>query len=153
MRLSPIATSRLNAFFEQEIQELNNNPIAGVTVEPAEGNIFDWSCRIKADSNSPYKGGTFCFKLEFPKDFPFKAPAVTFTTKIYHPGIDEEGHICIPVLRDQWKPSVTISAVLHSVQEKLNNPSPEDPFEPEIAALLKDNRSKFLATAKDWTKK
>ena len=60
------------------------------------------------------------------------------------------------------------------IQEKLNNPSPDDPFEPDIAAvrcvwnlytllpitkvmhltqLMKTDNSKFLATAKEWTKK
>ena len=61
--------------------------------------------------------------------------------------------------------------VLSIVQEKVNNPSPDDPFEPDIAAvslyvtkyliltltdlsqLLKNDKSKFLATAKEWTKK
>jgi hypothetical protein len=64
--------------------------------------------------------------------------------------------------------------VLSVVQEKLNNPSPEDPFEPDIAAvgippnsplslgiahfksplkLLKEDKSKFLSIAKDWTVK
>jgi len=80
-------------------------------------------------------------------------PTVTFTTKIYHPGINEEGAICVPVLRDEWKPSVALSSVLSIIQEKVNNPSPDDPFEPDIAALLKNDKNKFLATAKEWTKK
>ncbi|KAK0199216.1 ubiquitin-conjugating enzyme/RWD-like protein, partial [Desarmillaria ectypa] len=104
-------------------------------------------------SDSPYKGGTFHFTMALPQNFPFKAPTVTFSTKIYHPGINEEGNICIPVLRDEWKPSVTLSSVLSVIQEKINNPSTEDPFEPDIAALLKNDKSKFLATAKEWTKK
>ena len=54
---------------------------------------------------------------------------------------------------NQWKPSVTLSSgeqmvsdlsydmrlpasqVLSIIQEKVNNPSPDDPFEPDIAAV------------------
>jgi len=133
--------------------DLNNKPIDGLTVEPSESNLLHWNCKIKASSESPYKNGTFHFTLDLPDNFPFKAPSVKFTTKIYHPGINEEGHICVPVLRDQWKPSVTLSSVLITIQEKLNNPSPDDPFEPEIGVLLKTDKPKFLATAKEWTKK
>jgi len=68
-------------------------------------------------------------------------------------------------------PSYQILSVLSIIQEKLNNPSADDPFEPDIAAvrylitypdqlalihiiqLLKNDHSKFLATAKEWTKK
>ncbi|KAI0648262.1 ubiquitin-conjugating enzyme [Trametes meyenii] len=138
---------------QKELRDITNNPLEGLSVEPLEDNLFEWKCTIRAASNSPYKGGTFHFTLSLPENFPFKAPSVTFTTKIYHPGINEEGHICVPVLRDQWKPTVTLSSVLSTIQEKVNNPSPDDPFEPDIAALMKNDEAKFLTTAREWTKK
>ncbi|KAF8894698.1 ubiquitin-conjugating enzyme/RWD-like protein, partial [Infundibulicybe gibba] len=123
-------------------------------------------------SDSPYKGGTFHFTITLPQAFRSKPLpyGVTFTTKIYHPGINDEGSICVPVLRNDWKPTVTLSSggfqtnlyralvsqtcqVLAIIQEKVNNPSPDDPFEPEIAALLKDDKPKFYNTAREWTKK
>ncbi|TFK72177.1 UBC-like protein [Pluteus cervinus] len=138
---------------QRELANIATQPIEGITVEPKEDNIFEWQCAIKADSESPYKNGTFRFNLSLPPNFPFKAPTVTFTTKIYHPGINEEGSICVPILRDEWKPSASLATVLAIIQEKVNNPSPDDPFEPDIAAVLKNDKSKFLATAKEWTKK
>ncbi|KAI0253858.1 ubiquitin-conjugating enzyme, partial [Lactifluus subvellereus] len=137
----------------QEIADLNANPIDGVSYEVVEENILNWKCAIKGASDSPYKGGTFYFKLTLPEDFPFKPPTVTFITKIYHPGINEEGGICVPILRDQWKPSINLATVLSVIQEKVNNPSADDPFEPEIAAQLKNDKAAFLTTAKEWTKK
>ncbi|KAI6005480.1 ubiquitin-conjugating enzyme/RWD-like protein, partial [Pisolithus albus] len=118
-----------------ELRDIKEKPIDGIFVEPENDNLFVWSCAVKAASDTPYKGGTFRFKLELPSNFPFKAPTVVFQTKIYHPGINEEGHICVPILRDEWKPSVTLSTVLAVIQEKVNNPSADDPFEPEIAAV------------------
>lgn len=52
-------------------------------------------------------------------------------------------------------PSVVVRrlTVLITIQDKVNNPSPDDPFEPDIAVLLKNDKAKFLATAKEWTKK
>ncbi|KAJ3814837.1 ubiquitin-conjugating enzyme [Lentinula aff. lateritia] len=138
---------------QKELRDINNQPLENIVVEAKEDNLFEWDCIIIAESDSPYKGGKFKFALSLPQNFPFKAPSVTFKTKIYHPGINEEGSICVPVLRDEWKPSVTLATVLCIIQEKLNNPSPDDPFEPDIAALLKNDKSKFLATAKEWTKK
>ncbi|OSC97612.1 ubiquitin-conjugating enzyme [Trametes coccinea BRFM310] len=138
---------------QKELRDITSNPIEGLAVEPVEDNVFEWKCAIKAAPNSPYKGGTFHFNLSLPENFPFKAPTVTFTTKIYHPGINEEGQICVPILRDQWKPTITLSSVLSTIQDKLNNPSPDDPFEPAIAAQLKNDKGKFLATAQEWTRK
>lgn len=68
---------------------------------------------------------------------------------------------------------LTVLLVLRTIQDKLNNPSADDPFEPDIAAvsrercqsmpaasttaftlqLLKNDEAKFLATAREWTKK
>jgi ubiquitin-protein ligase len=55
-----------------------------------------------------------------------------------------------PHTSERAEPSV---AVLITIQDKVNNPSPDDPFEPDIAVLLKNDKAKFLATAKEWTKK
>ncbi|KAG6919954.1 hypothetical protein DXG01_013303 [Tephrocybe rancida] len=156
-----VAVTSTNASIFQELKDLKANPLDNVAVEPKDDNLFEWNCSIKAASDSPYRGGTFHFTLSLPTTFPFKAPLVTFKTKIYHPGINDEGAICVPVLRDEASYSTRSAAgldpdhgriVLAIIQEKLNNPSADDPFEPDIAAVLKNDRAKFLATAREQTK-
>ncbi|KAF8610307.1 ubiquitin-conjugating enzyme [Ceratobasidium sp. AG-I] len=137
---------------QKELKEIQSNPISGLQVETAEDNLLVWNCSIKALDESPYKKGTFKYKIELPDEYPFKPPTVTFSTKIYHPGINEEGHICLPVLRDEWKPGMSMSTILATISDKVNNPSPDDPYEPEIAAQLKDDKPQFLAKAQEWTK-
>ncbi|KAF7304656.1 Ubiquitin-conjugating enzyme [Mycena kentingensis (nom. inval.)] len=137
----------------KELRDIDKDPIEGLSVKAKDEDLFTWNCTIAAASDSPYKSGKFHFTLVLPQDFPFKPPTVTFTTKIYHPGINEEGSICVPALREDWRPSMSLASILSIIQEKVNNPSPDDPFEPDIAAVLKNDKTKFLETAKDWTKK
>ena len=49
--------------------------------------IFKWDCSILGPDHSPYSGGTFVLRIEFPAQYPFKAPTLKFMTKIYHPSI------------------------------------------------------------------
>ena len=37
-------------------------------------------------------------KVTFPADYPFKPMKVDIETKMFHPNIDDKGHMCIPML-------------------------------------------------------
>ncbi|KAJ1440892.1 ubiquitin-conjugating enzyme [Ochromonadaceae sp. CCMP2298] len=102
---------------------------------------------------SPYSGGVFFLDIHFPADYPFKPPKVSFTTRIYHCNINSNGGICLDILKEQWSPALTVSKVLLSICSLLTDPNPEDPLVPEIAQILKSNRTQHDATAREWTAK
>ena len=54
----------------------------------------------------PYNKGAFKIEINFPAEYPFKPPKITFKTKIYHPNIDEKGQMCLPIISpERWKPA------------------------------------------------
>jgi ubiquitin-conjugating enzyme E2 D/E len=50
-------------------------------------------------------------------------------------------------------PKETNFIVLLSISSLLTDPNPDDPLDPEIAHIYKTNKTKFEATAKEWTAK
>ena len=69
-------------------------------------NIYQWTAILTGPAGSAYSGGKFNLHIEFPIEYPFKAPKVRFTTKIYHPNVDEGGNMCVGILKSEaWKPS------------------------------------------------
>ncbi|KDQ06734.1 hypothetical protein BOTBODRAFT_39391 [Botryobasidium botryosum FD-172 SS1] len=137
---------------QKELATLHKEPIPGVTIETKDDNLLLWTCSIRGPAGTPYEGGTFKLTMDFTDKFPFKPPVVAFTTKMYHPGVNEEGAICLPVLKDEWQPTMTVKQVLLKIVDKVGNPSVDDPFMPDIATQLKNDQGQFITTAKEWTK-
>ncbi len=116
-----------------------------------ESNLYLWEGTILGPKDSPYEGGVFSLLITFPTNYPFKAPTVTFKTKVFHPNINAQGGICLDILKDQWSPSLTISKVLLSISSLLTDANPKDPLVPEIARLYVENRPEFDRIAREWT--
>lgn len=144
-----MALKRLN----KELKDLATDPPPNCSAGPVGDDLFRWTATILGPGQSPYNGGIFFLNIVFPPEYPFKPPRVSFTTKIYHPNINDKGGICLDILKENWSPALTISKVLLSVCSLLTDPNPDDPLVPEIAALYKKDRVKYNQNAKQYTQK
>jgi len=137
----------------RELQELQKETESTIEASPVGDNIYQWKATIKGPQDTPYAGGLFTLSINFPNDYPFSPPKVKFETKIYHCNVNEQGYICLDILKDQWSPALTIHKVLLSISSLLSDPNPDDPLVGDIAALYKSNRKAFEAKAREWTLK
>ena len=123
-----------------ELNEMKENAPHNCSAGPLNNDIYKWQATILGPSGSPYEGGVFYIRIDFPKNYPFKPPEMTFITRIYHCNISSTGSICLDILKDKWSPALTISKVLLSICSLLDDPNPDDPLVPTIADLFKSDR-------------
>lgn len=136
---------------ERELQELRRDPPLSCSAGPVGSDLFKWEGVIFGPEDSPFTGGVFKLTIQFPADYPFRAPHIQFKTRIYHPNINSTGLICLDILKGQWSPALTISKVLLSICSLLTDPNPDDPFMPDIAKQYKDDRAEYEEEARRWT--
>ena len=123
-----------------------------------ESNFNQWKVIIAGPAGSPFEGGKFEAKITIPPEYPHKAPEFKLITKIYSPAVSEEGSICIPILQndnkpENWVPTRKVMEVIDAFRNLIADLTSDHVSNAEIAAVLAADKDKFIATAKEWTKK
>merc|ERR1712183_874680 len=132
-KTSDMAMKRIN----KEINDLKKSPIENIKISYDEKDIFKWDAYITGPEKSPYSGHVFKVCIKFPTDYPFKPPKVHMDTKIFHPNIDQNGQICLDILKDKWSPALYT----------------DSPLNQEAARLYKRDREGYDRKVKEWAGK
>lgn len=102
-----------------------------------------------------WKGGKFDFVFSIPDEWPHQRPSVKMITKIWHPNISEDGNVCLNILRDNYTPCMTISALIVGLQflftpEGVN---PNSPLNTDAALQYIQNFEAFKLKAEEYMEK
>ncbi|CAG8957914.1 hypothetical protein HYFRA_00000255 [Hymenoscyphus fraxineus] len=69
-------------------EEHLDDTVPHISISPIDGDLHNCLVCIEGPQNTPYEGGIFWITLEFPEEYPYEPPVVTFLTSIYHPNIN-----------------------------------------------------------------
>ena len=126
-----------------DIKQLIKFPLEshGVYYEHSDNNLLLGRALIIGAKDTPYEGGYYFFKFDFPPSYPHSPPKVTFMTNgvdniRIHPNLYKNGKTCLSVLNtwygkkvgDQWSGCQTISSILLTLSSILTqNPILHEP--------------------------
>uniref|UniRef100_A0A8C2PNA4 E2 ubiquitin-conjugating enzyme n=1 Tax=Capra hircus TaxID=9925 RepID=A0A8C2PNA4_CAPHI len=117
----------------------------------AEDNVLVWHALLLPE-RPPYNLKAFRLCISFPREYPFQPPTVKFTTRIYHPNVDRDGRVCLPLItKKNWKASTKTCQVLEALNMLVNQPEPGEPVRLELAEQLTQDPELFDRTAQEFT--
>jgi ubiquitin-protein ligase len=121
----------------KDVKQIIRHPLTdnGIYYSHDESDMMKGYALIVGPADTPYFGGFYFFKLDFPYDYPFSPPKVTYMTNDgltrYNPNLYKCGKVCVSILNtwsgDKWSSCQTINSLLITLCSLLN----ESPLENE----------------------
>lgn len=143
---------------KRELLRISQKPPLGISLSQKDDTNFTvLEAVLIGPDESPYKDGIFRLEITVPENYPFSPPAMKFLTKVYHPNIDDNGRICLDLLKmppkGGWKPTISLEGLLIAVRMLLQHPNPDDPLMAEVGFEYKQLKSEFEKKARVFTEK
>jgi len=114
----------------KDVKEIYRNPLKdhGIYYQQDEEDMLKGYALIVGPPDTPYFGGFYYFKLNFPYDYPHSPPGVEYCTNgdgiRFNPNLYKCGKVCISLLNtwrgEQWTSCQTITTVLLNLCTLLN---------------------------------
>lgn len=141
-----------------ELMNYIKNPIENAEAFPIhDDDIFKWQATIMGPKDSLYIGGVFFININYPRDYPFKAPEFIMVTGILYPNVYGDGRICCCAFHQDdsksWSYAWDIRYAISAIIESMKNPIESCYCSPEIRALYLYNRKEFESKAREYTRK
>ena len=115
----------------KDVKEIRNEPLTldGIFYQHDEEDMLKGYALIIGPINTPYFGGFYLFEFDFPKDYPFSPPKITYKTNgeniRFNPNLYTSGKVCISILNtwhgDPWSSCQTIKSILLILCTVLNS--------------------------------
>jgi ubiquitin-protein ligase len=158
-------------FCLQDLKLLQPGVTPGCSARLDGNNMFKWIAEIEgpvrfdswlimillnptliSQAQTPYAGLRFSLSITFRMHYPLCPPTVRFITNIYHPNVDDKGHICMDILTKAWSPVLMVysgthqnfcphitvdfnSSVLLSIISLLDDPNVDEPLNADSAGV------------------
>ena len=84
--------------------------------------ILKWIVFMQGPTNSPFEDSLLILELYFGELYPHHPPKLRFLSSVYHPNVDNAGHICHPILIEDYSPNVSLRQILDAIHSMLAQP-------------------------------
>jgi ubiquitin-protein ligase len=115
----------------KDVKQIIKHPLTdnGIYYSHDENDITKGYSMIIGPSDTPYFGGYYLFNFDYPHDYPFSPPKVTYMTNDgltrFNPNLYKCGKVCVSILNtwagDKWSSCQTINSVLLTLCSLLND--------------------------------
>jgi len=141
----------------KEVQELQQSlpPPCQLQFDDQD-KLYEFNLTITPEEGH-WKGGSFKFHIFVTEEYNFAPPVVKCKTKLWHPNINEDGAVCLSLLRQSsidelgWAPTRRLKDVvwgLNSLFTDLLNF--DDPLNIEAAELYRKDDKAFQVKVNDY---
>ena len=76
--------------------------------------------------------------------YPIDGPKLRCLNKLYHPNINFDGAVCLPLVREDYSPTVNLTMIICGLIFILSYPNGEDALNVAVGDLMVKNLEMFL---------